>query len=67
VAFEEVFMHDVVAASGHAFAVASVDTGSDTYYHPRADGTNALSMIVDELVPAVDAVVGASIPRAIVG
>lgn len=33
------------------FAVASVDGGDHSYYHRRADGTDAGAMVVDEFVP----------------
>lgn len=35
--------------------------------HPRADGTDALTMVLDEFLPAIDAALGASLPRAILG
>jgi S-formylglutathione hydrolase FrmB len=35
------------------FAVASVDGGSSSYWHPRTDGSDASAMVVDELVPLV--------------
>ena len=33
------------------FAVATVDGGEHSYYHPRHDGTDAGAMVVDELLP----------------
>jgi enterochelin esterase-like enzyme len=44
---------DRVAASGSLprFAVASVDGGDHSYWHRRADGTDAGAMVVDEFVP----------------
>jgi S-formylglutathione hydrolase FrmB len=39
-----------VAAGGSPFALASVD-GGDSYWHPRANGDDALGMIIHELLP----------------
>lgn len=33
------------------FAVVGVDGGSDSYWHKRADGTDAGAMVLDELLP----------------
>jgi S-formylglutathione hydrolase FrmB len=56
-AFGELHLDDalsaVVRAGTRPFAIASVDGGEDSYYHQRADGTNALRMIVDDLLPVV--------------
>jgi S-formylglutathione hydrolase FrmB len=45
------FLAQAVAAGVPPFAVASVDGGSTSYWHPRADGTDASAMVLDELVP----------------
>jgi len=44
------FLADAVAHGVPPFAVASVD-GGDTYWHDRASGDRAGTMVVDELVP----------------
>ncbi|MGI4893620.1 MAG: alpha/beta hydrolase [Janthinobacterium lividum] len=53
-AFDHLGVHEFlaqhVAGGGAPFGVASVDGGS-TYYHPRADGDDALTMIGSELLP----------------
>jgi enterochelin esterase-like enzyme len=66
-AFDLVHVHDVVADLGATLAVVSVDGGSHSYWHPRADGTDALSMVLDELIPAVDLELGKVLPRAVMG
>jgi S-formylglutathione hydrolase FrmB len=66
-AFDSIHLHDVVADLGHPLAIASVDGGADSYWHPRADGTDALTMVIEELLPAIDDELGAELPRAILG
>ena len=66
-AFDSIHVHDVVANGGASLAVVSVDGGASSYWHPRVDGTDALSMVLDELLPAVDSLVGPGLPRAILG
>lgn len=54
-AFDLLVLHRYVAAhvsaGGAPLAVASVDGGVNTYWHPRADGTDPLAMITGELLP----------------
>jgi enterochelin esterase-like enzyme len=64
--FTNMFIHDFVAAAGHSFAVVGVDGTDHAYWHRRADGTDALSLVIDELIPAVDRELGV-LPRAILG
>lgn len=45
------FLAQAVAAGVPPFAVASVDGGANSYWHPRADGTDSGAMVLDELVP----------------
>ncbi|GAA2143492.1 alpha/beta hydrolase [Actinomadura napierensis] len=46
------YLPDAVAHGGvPPFAIAAVDGGPDSYWHPRADGDDPLGMIVDELLP----------------
>ena len=66
-AFDEIHVHDVVAELGYPIAVVSVDGGADTYWHPRRDGTDALGMVTNELLSAVDSALGATVPRAVLG
>lgn len=66
-AFDSIFLHDVAADLGFPFAIASIDGGADSYWHPRADGTDALALVLEEFLPAVDAFLDATLPRAILG
>jgi len=66
-AFDSIHLHDVAADLGYPLAIASVDGGAHSYWHPRADGTDALTMVLDELLPAVDVSLGAVLPRAMLG
>jgi S-formylglutathione hydrolase FrmB len=49
----DVFLAAEVAASGTAFALASVD-GGNTYWHARDSGEDAGAMVRDELLPLLD-------------
>jgi S-formylglutathione hydrolase FrmB len=42
---------DHVEAGGQPFTIVAVDGGDHSYWHPRADGTDALRMITAELLP----------------
>ena len=66
-AFDSIHLHDVVAASEHSLAVVAVDGGAHSYWHPRRDGTDALALVIDELLPEVDRTLGLSPPRAVIG
>jgi pimeloyl-ACP methyl ester carboxylesterase len=57
-AFDEVPVHDHVADEGEHLAVAACDGGPESYWHPRADGSDAGTVVVDELVPAVRQALG---------
>lgn len=65
-AFDAIHLPDAAAAVGLRVAVAAVDGGSDSYWHRRADGTDALSMLLAEFVPMVAAMVGA-VPATLMG
>ncbi len=65
--FDTIRVHDAAAAAGVSVAVVGVDGGADSYWHKREDGTNALAMVTDELIPAVDAQLGAILPRIVLG
>jgi enterochelin esterase-like enzyme len=49
-----------------ALVIAAVDGGPDSYWHRRADGSDAMAMLLDEFVPLVDQRAG-PLPRAIMG
>jgi S-formylglutathione hydrolase FrmB len=53
-AFDQIHLHDVAAAAGLRLAVVAVDGGISSYWHPRADGTDPLGMVVSELIPVVE-------------
>jgi enterochelin esterase-like enzyme len=53
-AFDEIHLPDVVESIGAPLAVAAVDAGSDSYWHARADGTDAMAMLLDEFIPFVE-------------
>jgi dienelactone hydrolase len=54
-AFKDLRLHDFLAAhtksGGTPFALASVDGGDNTYWHPRGRGDDPTSMITDEFLP----------------
>jgi len=51
--FDVVRVHDVVAESGLRLGVAAVDGGTTSYWHARADGSDAGRMVLDDFVPLV--------------
>lgn len=53
-AFDQIRLPDVIESAGAPLAVASVDGGRDSYWHPRADGTNAMAMLLDEFIPFIE-------------
>jgi enterochelin esterase-like enzyme len=65
-AFDQIHLPDVVAAAGAKLAVAAVDGGADSYWHARRDGSDALTMLLDEFIPMIDARTGVS-RRALLG
>ena len=60
-------LHDEVAAAGVPLVVAGVDGGDHSYWHPRADGSDARAMLVSEFMPMVAGKVGVALPAAVVG
>ncbi|HET9188153.1 MAG TPA: alpha/beta hydrolase-fold protein [Acidothermaceae bacterium] len=54
-AFKDLKLQDFLAAhtksGGKPFALASVDGGRDSYWHPRRDGDNPLAMLAEEFLP----------------
>jgi enterochelin esterase-like enzyme len=66
-AFEQIHVPELVAGSGLALAVAGVDRGRDSYWHPRTDGSDALATLLDEFIPMVDRQLSAPAPRALMG
>jgi hypothetical protein len=65
-AFDQIHVPDVAASVGLRAAVAGVDGGPGSYWHKRADGTDALSMLLHEFVPMVRGMVG-PLPQAVIG
>jgi len=53
-AFDQIHLPDVVESVKAPMIVAAVDGGADSYWHRRADGTDALSMLLDEFIPFVE-------------
>lgn len=52
--FDTLGMDRFLKAAGYRFALASVD-GGDTYWHHRADGTDAGAMVAEEFLPLLAA------------
>lgn len=65
-AFDGIDLPDAAASVGLRVAVAAVDGGPDSYWHRRADGTDALSMLLQEFVPRVREMIG-EVPQALMG
>ena len=65
-AFDAVHVPDAAAYLGLRVAVAGVDGGADSYWHPRHNGTDALAMLLEEFVPMVRTMVG-DLPQALMG
>lgn len=65
-AFDDVRIPEAVAASPTPLVVASVDGGTNSYWHPRRDGTDARAMLLDEFLPLVEQAVG-RLPIAVMG
>lgn len=66
-AFDAVRVQDFVADANVPFAVVSVDGGPDSFWHPRANGTDSQAMVTDELMPRVAEHLGATVPTALLG
>ncbi|MEY2426046.1 MAG: hypothetical protein QOI61_1618 [Actinomycetota bacterium] len=66
-AFDEVHVHDVVAAARLPLAVVGVDGGDSSYWHKRASGIDPQALIQDEVMPRVEAELGGPLPRALLG
>ena len=52
-AFDAIGVHRFVAAAGLPWAVVAADGGDASYWHERADGSDAQAMLFDELLPLV--------------
>ena len=61
-AFDDIHLHEIPGN----LVLASVDGGPDSYWHARADGSDAMAMLLDEFVPFVEANVP-PLPRALLG
>ena len=62
--FDALGVHRFVAAAKLPWAVAAVD-GGESFWHPRADGTDTRRMLLDEFIPFIGSVVGPTRPAAI--
>lgn len=65
-AFDTIHVPDVAASVALRVAVAAIDGGADSYWHKRADGTDALSMLLHEFVPFLRHMFGIA-PMALMG
>jgi pimeloyl-ACP methyl ester carboxylesterase len=65
-AFDDIRVPDMAAHVGLQVAVAAVDGGVDSYWHQRADGTDAMSMFLHEFIPLTQQHIG-RIPQAVMG
>lgn len=52
-AFDIIRLHDFAASLGLDLVIAGLDGGPSSYWHRRADGTDPMGELVDELVPLV--------------
>lgn len=66
-AFDKMFLHDVVAALQLPLAIIGVDGGQSSYWHERVDGRDPMAMVMNELVPAIDNTLDATLPYAVLG
>ena len=53
-AFDGVGVHRFVASADLPWAVASVDGGAASYWHPRESGADPQSMLFEELMPTLE-------------
>lgn len=65
-AFDQIHVPDAAASVGLRVAVAAVEGGTDSYWHKRSDGTDALSMLLYEFIPQVREMIG-KVPQALMG
>jgi enterochelin esterase-like enzyme len=65
-AFDSIRVPQVAANLGIRVEVAAIDGGPDSYWHRRADGSDAMAMLLREFVPLVRARVG-HLPQALMG
>ncbi len=65
-AFDQIPLPQVAAAIGLPVVIAAVDGGQDSFWHRRANGTDALAMLLKEFTPLVRDRVG-PLPQAIMG
>ncbi len=64
--FDSLHLPDAAASVGAPLTVASADGGRDNYWHKRANGTDAHSMLVKEFVPLLTSRLG-KLPFAVHG
>ncbi|HEX3424927.1 MAG TPA: alpha/beta hydrolase-fold protein [Acidimicrobiales bacterium] len=53
-AFDQIQLPDVIAMLKAPLGVAAVDGGADSYRHRRANGSDTLTMLLDEFLPFVE-------------
>jgi enterochelin esterase-like enzyme len=53
-AFDDIHLPAVVASLDAPLVVAAVDGGADSYWHVRADKTDAMAMLLDEFIPMIE-------------
>lgn len=58
-AVRSIRFQDFLAATGVPAVVVAPDGGPSTYWHPRRSGLDPLAMLVEELIPTIDAELGA--------
>ncbi|MGD9793321.1 MAG: alpha/beta hydrolase [Acidimicrobiia bacterium] len=66
-AFEEVYLHDVAADLDLDLAIAAIDGGPVSYWHPRDDGTDSMALVLDEFIPLLESRLGKGLPIALLG
>lgn len=45
------FLAQATSRGAHPFAIAGVDGGDHSFWHPRSDGSDAGAMVLDEFIP----------------
>ena len=66
-AFDKAFIHDVAADLDLDLAIAAIDGGPVSYWHPRDDGTDAMALVLDEFIPLLESRLGKGLPIALLG
>lgn len=64
--FDELHLHDIAASLDLPLAIVGVDGGDHSYWHQRSDGTDRMAMVINELIPKMEAKTGTT-KRALYG